>query len=274
VFDRWQLWRFVDALAGSTESSLRRLLLPQTGHTVGLVDASDLVITAAGPLLASSLFGCLAVPDDRLAFRAVWAPPWLSALRPEGRSGLSGVAVRDGRWNAVTLTSRSDEPGSTDVLDGEGLVLTTEGETVIGGLTAPRHPRWWRDTLLVAEGGSGRLLAVDPAHHAVESVTEVPGVAGGLAVYGSHAVLGCSAAGRGGTAGLSGGRIPAGAPARDGFSLVDLEHGTVVGEAWFAGHAGPVSSIAVIPAARAVSMAEPRSRVSQSTVVVESAQAL
>ena len=70
-----------------------------------------------------------------------------------------------------------------------------DGEEIIGGLTAPRHPRWWRDTLLVAEGGSGRLLAVDPARHTAETVTEVPGVAGGLAVHGSHAVLGCSAAG-------------------------------------------------------------------------------
>ena len=214
---------------------------------MGLVDASDLVTTSAGPLLASSLFGCLAVPDERLAFRAVWAPPWLTALRPEGRSRLSGVAVRDGLADSVTLTTKSDEPGSDDVHEGEGLVLSTEGEEVIGGLTAPRHPRWWRDRLLVAEGGSGRLLAVDPARHEVETVVEVPGVADGLAVHGSHAVLGVSAARRGGPAGLSGGRLPAGATPRDGFCVVDLERGTVIGEAWFAGHAGPVVSIAVIP---------------------------
>ncbi len=274
VFDRWQLWRFVDALAGAADGALRRLLLPRAGHTVGLVGACDLVMTSTGPLLASSLFGCLAVPDERLAFRAVWAPPWLTALRPEGRSGLSGVAVRDGLADAVTLTTKSDEPGSDHVLEGEGLVLSMDGEEIIGGLTAPRHPRWWRDTLLVAEGGSGRLLAVDPARHTAETVTEVPGVAGGLGVYGSHAVLGCSAVGRGGTAGLSGGRLPIAATPRDGFCLVDLERGAVIGEAWFAGHAGPVTSIAVIRGARTASIAEPRSRVSQSTIVVESAEAL
>jgi hypothetical protein len=56
---------------------------------------------------------------------------------------------------------------------------------------------------------------------------------------------------------------------RDGFCVVDLERGAVIGEAWFAGHAGPVVSIAVIPDARRASIEEPRSRVSQSTIVLE-----
>ena len=247
VFDRWQLWRFVDARADPPDSSLRRLLLPQSGHTVGLVGATDLMITSAGPLLASSLFGCLALPDEHLAFRPVWAPRWLTALRPEGRSGLSGVAVRDGLADAVTLSTKSDEPGGDQVLEGEGLVVSTQSEEIIGGLTAPRHPRWWQDMLLVAEGGSGRLLAVDPVRRSVETVTEVAGVPGGLTVHGSHAVLGFSAAARAGIVGLRGGRLSAGATPRDGLCLVDLKRGTVVGEAWFAGHAGPVASIAVIP---------------------------
>ena len=165
VFDRWQLWRFVDAMTDPPNTVLRRFLLPQSGHTLGLVGASDLVITSAGPLLASALFGCLALPDECMAFRAVWAPPWITALRPEGRSGLSGVAVRDGLADTVTLTTRNDEPGADQVLEGQGLVISTEGDEVIGGLTAPRHPRWWRSALLVAEGGSGRLLAVDPVRH-------------------------------------------------------------------------------------------------------------
>ena len=210
TFDRWQLWRFVDAWAGAPGPSGGRLLLPQSGHTLGLVGASDLVVTDAGPMLCSSLFSCLVVPDERLAFRPVWAPPWVSALRPEGRSGLSGVAVRHGLADAVTLAARSDEPEPDRALHGAGLVLTFDGEEVVGGLTAPRHARWWHEALLVAEGGTGRLLAVDPARHAAETVTEVPGVPGGLTVHGSHAVLGFSAAARAGVpGGVVGGRVPA-----------------------------------------------------------------
>ena len=163
TLDRWQLWRFVDALSGPPGRSTRRLLLPQSGHTVGLVGASDLVITSVGPMLASSVFGCLALPHERLAFRPVWVPPWVTALRPDGRSGLSGVAVRDGLADMVTLSAKGDQPEAHGTLERAGLVLSTDGEEVAGGLDAPRHPRWWGTTLLVAEGGSGRLLAMDPA---------------------------------------------------------------------------------------------------------------
>lgn len=274
TFDRWQLWRFVDALAGAPDDQDRRLLLPQSAHTVGLVGASDLALTSTGPVLASSLFSCLVVPDERLAFRPVWAPPWVSALRPESRTGLSGMAVRDGRVDVVTLATKSDDPDVDRALEGTGLVLTTGGAEVVGGLTYPRHPRWWHETLLVAEGGSGRLLAVNPARQEMETVTEVPGVAGGLAVHGSHAVVGSSAATRAGVSGLVGGRVPAGAVSRDGLSLVDLERGIVIGEAWFAGHAGPVVSMAVIPDARTAFVADPRNVVSHSTIMEARAEPL
>ncbi len=273
TFDRWQLWRFVDALAGAPTGATRRLLLPQSAHTLGLVGASDLALTSTGPVLASSLFSCLAVPDERLAFRPVWAPPWVSALRPESRTGLSGMAVRDGLVDTVTLTAKSDEPEADRDFEGAGLVLTTDGAEVVGGLTYPRHPRWWSETLLVVEGGTGRLLAVDPARQAHETVTEVPGVAGGLAVHGSHAIVGSSAATRAGVSGLAGGRVPTGTPPCDGFSLVDLMRGTVIGEAWFAGHAGPVVSVAVIPEARSASVVDPRNSVSHSTIMVERPEA-
>jgi uncharacterized protein (TIGR03032 family) len=274
AFDRWQLWRFVDALAGVPDFSTRRMLLAQSAHTIGLVGASDLAVTTAGPVLASSLFSCLAVPDDRLAFRPVWAPPWVTALRPEWRTGLSGMAVRSGLVDAVTVASKSDEPGGEGALTGGGLVLTTDGEEMVGGLTWPRQPRWWHDTLLVAEGGSGHLLAVQPERQEMETVTEVPGVAGGLAVHGSHAVIGFSAASRSGVDGLAGGHIPAAATPRDGISLVDLERGTVIGEGWFAGHAGPLTSIAVIPDASSACIVEPRNVVSHSTIMVEHAEPL
>jgi uncharacterized protein (TIGR03032 family) len=226
------------------------------------------VLSAAGPVLVSSLFSCLAVPDDRLSFRPIWAPPWISALRPETRSGLSGAAARHGLVDTVTLEARSDSPASDRALTGTGLIMTTDGDEVLGGLTAPRHPRWWRDTLLVAEGGSGRLLAVDPGGRDAETVVELPGVAGGLAVAESHAVVGYSVAARSGRDDLPGGRVPAGAPPRDGFAVVDLERGVLVGEAQFLGHAGPILSIAAIPAPGAVSIAEPRGAISRSTVVM------
>ena len=118
VFDRWQLWRFVDALAGAADGALRRLLLPRAGHTVGLVGRQrpgDDVGGTPPRLVAVRLPGC--------ARRTVGLPSRVGATladRPPARrrSGLSGVAVRDGLADAVTLTTKSDEPGSDHVARG------------------------------------------------------------------------------------------------------------------------------------------------------------
>jgi hypothetical protein len=56
--------------------------------------------------------------------------------------------------------------------------------------------------------------------------------------------------------------------------VVEHTSGTIIGEAWFAGHAGPVVSVAVIPDARTASIADPRQAVSHSTIRVEGVEAL
>lgn len=283
TLDRWQLWRFVGAPPERTgEPGRPRLLLPQSAQTLGLVAASDLVITPEGPLVASMLFSCLLRPDPRYSFRTVWVPPWVSALLPESRTGLTGVAVRGDRAaHVVTLAGRSDHANGWAATPDGGLVLTTEGDELAGGLNFPRHPRWWGDRLLFLEAGSGRLIALNQRGDA-ETVTTVPGVAGGLAVHGDVALVGYSAAARSGIDGLAGrgGPPPAGAPT-DGVCLVDLNTGGVVGHATFAGHAGPVQSIAVITEPTdspglwgSTSIAPPRGLLSQSTVVMAAPEPL
>ena len=231
TLDKWQLWQFVDILADHDGASPagRRLLVPQCAQTIGLVGPTDLTLTSAGPMVASSLFSCIAVLDDHFSFRPVWTPPWISALVPESRTGVTGVAGRDGWADVVTLAGKSDEVnGWVESVRGGGLVVTMDGDEVLGGLTYPRHPRWWGDRLLVMEAGTGRLLSID-RDGTSETVVTVPGVGGGLAVHDRWALVGFSAATRAGIDGLEGGAPrPGGAP-EDGLCLVDLTAGTVVG---------------------------------------------
>ena len=61
VFDRWQLWRFVDALAGAADGALRRLLLPQRrahGGTRRRLRPGDDVDGTPPRLVAVRLPGC------------------------------------------------------------------------------------------------------------------------------------------------------------------------------------------------------------------------
>jgi uncharacterized protein (TIGR03032 family) len=273
TLDRWQLWRFVDiAPARAGAAAGPRLLLPQSAQTLGFVAVSDMVLTAEGPLVASLLFSCLLRPDPRYSFRPVWAPAWVSALLPESRTGLTGVAVRGDGEMVVTVAGKSDQPNGWAAQLHDGLVLTADGDELAGGLSFPRHPRWWGDRLLFLEAGTGRLVVLD-RDGGCETVTTVPGVAGGLTLHGDWAFVGYSAAARSGVDGLEGGPPPEGVPT-DGVCLVDLRRGAVAGHATFRGHAGPVQSVAVITATTGTTIAPPRGLLSQSTVVMAAPETL
>jgi DNA-binding CsgD family transcriptional regulator len=66
-------------------------------------------IDADGRLVfVNTMFGCLATLSERANFKPLWRPPFLSALVPEDRCHLNGLAMRGGRPAYVTVVSRSD----------------------------------------------------------------------------------------------------------------------------------------------------------------------
>ena len=244
----WQLWAYVDAAAATgADPGGVHALLPQTARTTGGLGVSDLAVGTGGPVLVSGLLTCLAVPDERLSMRPVWVPPGVDALRPETRWLLTGVALRDGL---------------------AAFVVDVDGGVVAGGLTVPRHPRWVGGRLVVADSGTGRLLSVDPDDGGSDVIVTLPGVPGGLTVAAGTALVGHGPAERAAVEGLEGGPSPAGRSVRDAVSLVDLADGSVTGTIEFLGHAGPITSLAVLPGVRRATVAAPRGTVSQSTVVV------
>ncbi len=273
VASAWQVWTFVDA-GPEPGGGADHLLLPQVAHTTGSLGITDLAVGSQGPVLASRLFSCLAVLDDRYSMRPVWSPPGVSALRPETRSLLTGVALVEGRAAFVTAAGLSDDPmGWESSLAGGGVVLTTGGERVVSGLTAPRNPRWSGDRLVLADAGTGRVLRVDPATGREEPVVTLAGVLGGLDVWNDLAAVGYGDPSRAAIAGLEGGRSASGS-VRDGLALVDLAHGTVAGTIEFLGHAGPLEAVALLPGITAATIAAPRGLVAQSTAVIGPAEPL
>lgn len=264
----WQLWAFVDT-APATGTGDAHLLLPQTARTTGGLGVSDVAVATGGPLLVSGLLTCLATPDERFSMRPVWVPPGVDALRPDSRWLLTGVALRAGLAAFVSAAGRSGEDqGWRDGLHGGGLVVDVAGEVVVTGLSVPRHPRWHDGHLVVADSGTGRLLSVDPVSGASEVVTVLPGTLGGLTVSDGVALVGHGDPEEAAVGGLTGGPAPDGRPVRETVSLVDLSTGSVTGTIEFLGHAGPVTSLAVLPGLRRVALAAPRGTVSQTTVVV------
>src|ERR1700709_90679 len=70
---------------------------PRMAWYTGDVFAHDLGVLSTGqPVFINTLFSCVATVDTGSSFRPVWLPPFLSALRPEDRCHLNGLAMERG----------------------------------------------------------------------------------------------------------------------------------------------------------------------------------
>ena len=165
--------------------------IPRVGYTTGHIDVHDMGIDADGRLVfVNTMFGCLATFSERANFKPLWRPPFLSALVPEDRCHLNGLAMRDGRPAFVTVVSRSDvADGWRDKRHNGGCVLdVASGEAVCTGLSMPHAPRWYRDRLWVLNSGTGEFGHVDLASGRFEPIAFCPGYLRGLSFHGDYAI--------------------------------------------------------------------------------------
>lgn len=202
VATRFQLWRFDHVLApGDRYRGHDRLYVPRIGHVTGEVDAHDVHHLDGGDgapggqvIFVNTLYSCLARLSDRHSFEPVWRPSFVSALAPEDRCHLNGLAMEGGKPRFVTAVARTDEAqGWRRHRAGGGVVLDVEsGEVVAEGLSMPHSPRLHDGRLYVFDSGRGELGRVDFATGRFEPLAFCPGYLRGLAIRGRTALVGLS----------------------------------------------------------------------------------
>lgn len=166
--------------------------VPRIGYTTGNLDVHDLAVDETGRVVfVNTLFGCLATLSDRASFQPLWRPAFLSALVPEDRCHLNGLAMRDDRPAYVTVVAPSDvADGWRDRRhDGGCAIDVASGETVVDGLSMPHSPRWYRDRLWLLNSGTGEFGYVDLTGGKFEAVAFCPGYLRGLAFVGDYAIV-------------------------------------------------------------------------------------
>lgn len=191
------LWRLENWLEpGQSQDGYDRIFVPRVGYATGDLDVHDLSVDRSGrPIFVATRFSCLASVDERYNFAPLWHPPFISALRPEDRCHLNGLALVEGQPRYVTAHSRSDtaEGWRNDNRAVSGVVLEAfTGQGIAGGLAMPHSPRWHAGRLWLLNSGTGHLGFVDLASGRFEEVAFVPGYARGLACHGRYAVIGLS----------------------------------------------------------------------------------
>jgi uncharacterized protein (TIGR03032 family) len=128
-----------------------------------------------------------------------WRPPFISALAPEDRCHLNGLALAAGERGRfvpryVTALSETDTPAGwrPNKATTGCLIDVPTGQTVARGFAMPHSPRVYQGRVWLLDSGTGRLVLVDPTTAAVQTVAELPGYTRGLALHDHFAFVGLS----------------------------------------------------------------------------------
>jgi len=208
--------------------------------------------------VVNTLFSCLATLDPHYSFVPRWRPPFISALAPQDRCHLNGVAMRGGSPAFVTAMAQTDEAGGwRRNRNDTGVVLdVASGEPVTTGLSMPHSPRWYDGHLYVLNSGLGRLERVDVGTGQREVVAVLPGYARGLAFHGGLAFVGLSRIRESTTFG--GTPIAAYADQlRCGVGVIDASTGTTVATLQFANGVEEIFDVQTLPGVRCPSLGSP-----------------
>ena len=138
--------------------------VPRQCHWTGDIRVHEIAFTGDGQLwVVNTRFSCLCTLDGEHSFVPRWRPAFVTALAPEDRCHLNGLAMRDGVPRYVTCLGATDAAGGwRDNKRNGGLLLdVTSGEVMLTGLSMPHSPRWHQERLWLLESGEGGIGHVE-----------------------------------------------------------------------------------------------------------------
>jgi uncharacterized protein (TIGR03032 family) len=168
--------------------------LARATHFTGDIQAHEAAWIRGELWLVNTLFSCLCTLHERYSFTPRWRPPFITDLVPEDRCHLNGLALRDGLPAYVTAISETNSAQGWRAHKATGgcLIEIAGGRVVARGLCMPHSPRLVQGRVYLADSGTGRLVAIDPADGRAETVANLPAFTRGLAIHGSTAFVGLS----------------------------------------------------------------------------------
>jgi uncharacterized protein (TIGR03032 family) len=169
--------------------------LPRRIHVTGDADIHEMAYRGEGELvMVNTRFGTLCTLDAEHSFTPFWRPPFVSALAPQDRCHLNGLAMVAGQPKYVTALGETDTPGSWRANKrNSGILMDVPRNTVLlRGLCMPHSPRWYDEQLWLLESGEGSVARVDLASGAWHAITNLPGFTRGLDFIGPLAFIGLS----------------------------------------------------------------------------------
>lgn len=247
--------------------------VPRSVRYTGDIRVHDVAWAGDELWAVATRFSSLVTFDGDHSFIPRWQPSFISALVPEDRCHLNGLATVDNEIRYVTALGVSDTAGGWRETKSTGGVIidVASGEIAAAGISMPHSPRWHRGRLWVLESGQGALSVVDLDSGKLETVAELPGFTRGLALVGPFAFVGLSEVREATTFG----GLPLTARLEDrqcGVWVVNIETGQTVAFLRFEDLVEEIFDITVLPGIRFPEIAEHGSDAASNSFVVPSAQ--
>jgi uncharacterized protein (TIGR03032 family) len=207
-----EVWEFHDLPAAAhkldtpdSPANHDAAFLPRSAHITGDVQIHEMVWTASPKsadgkaglselVFVNTRFSCLATRSGLYSFVPRWKPPFITALSPDDRCHLNGIALRDGVVRYVTALGQTDTPaGWRDNKRSGGILIDVISNHIIArGLSMPHSPRWHNGRLWVLDSGSGGVGVIDENTGKYQEICHLPGFTRGLDFAGPYAFVGLS----------------------------------------------------------------------------------
>ena len=196
-----QIWELsnIPAVAGKIEPEGKHdaCYMPRRSHITGDIDIHEMEWGGSDNSdlwFVNTRFSCLCTLNRNYSFVPRWRPNFVTALTPEDRCHLNGLAMVKRQPQYVTALGETDEMGGwrSNKANGGILIDVPSNETIARGISMPHSPRWYGDRLWVLESGQGSISLCDRNTGKLESVITLPGFTRGIDFYGSFAFIGLS----------------------------------------------------------------------------------
>jgi uncharacterized protein (TIGR03032 family) len=194
----YQIWelRNVPAVAYKLEPQGKHdaCYLPRNCHITGDIDIHEMGWGKEEIWFVNTRFSCLCTLDFNHSFVPRWRPKFVSALSPEDRCHLNGLAMVGDRPQYVTALGTTDTGNGWRENKAQGGVLIDieTDEIMAQTLSMPHSPRWYDNQLWVLESGNGSIATVDLNSGQLHTIAMLPGFTRGLDFWGRLAFVGLS----------------------------------------------------------------------------------